>query len=286
LLGRRELNNAEWREVANDGAGAGQDDGQGGSGAPSGESKDSKDDKSDDGELVPVGRLKAALSAQERKYEAAMVAMRAEFEAFKAGAKSSSPQQDQPKRYTRTELKAAVSAEQITQDQADDIWAKQVKEEARDEALAAVRDDASRRTQQEQIDNDLTEYKRLAPEIRDKSSDKFEQISAEFQYLVKRGSPNNLATELAAIRAVLGPLDKLKTAKAERRAENHEEQSGGEGKGEKQKAGKKLVDTLSPREKKHYEGMIDKGHYKDWAAVEAELGFARPEVRRRQGARV
>lgn len=273
--------------MAKDGAGAGQDDGQGGSGAPSGESKDSKDDQSDDGEFVPVGRLKAALAAQERKHGAAIDAMRAEFDAFKAGAKSGSKdQQDQVKRYTRTELKAAVTAEQITQDQADDIWAKQVKEEARDEALAAVRDDASRRTQQEQIDNDLTEYKRLAPEIRDKSSDKFEQISAEFQYLVKRGSPNNLATELAAIRAVLGPLDKLKTAKAERRAENHEEQSGGEGKDKQQKTGKKLVDTLSPREKKHYEGMIDKGHYKDWGDVEKELGFARPEVRRRQGARV
>lgn len=273
--------------MAKDGAGAGQEDGQDGSGAPSGESKDSKDDKSDDGEFVPVGRLKAALSAQERKHESAMDAMRAEFEAFKAGAQSGSPQQGQPKRYTRAELKAAVSAEQITQDQADDIWVKQAKEETRDEVLAAVRDDASRRTQQEQIDNDLTEYKRLAPEIKDKTSDKFEQISAEFQYLCKRGSPNNLATELAAIRAVLGPLDKLKTAKAERRAENHEEQSGGEGKGDKQqKAGKKLVDTLSPREKKHYEGMIDKGHYKDWADVEKELGFARPEVRRRQGARV
>lgn len=271
--------------MAEAGAGAeGKPEGQDGSGAPLGEPKGSKDDKPDE-ELVPVSRLKAALSDQERRLRSENEALRAEFEAFKAGAKSSG-QQDEPKRFTRAELKAAVAAGQVTQDQADDIWSKQVENDLTAKAVAAAREDSSRRTQTEQIDLDLTEYKRLAPELRDKSSDTFDRVREEFQYLVRRGSPNNLATELAAIRAVLGPLDKLEKAKSAKRAESHEEQSGGEGRRESGKAGKKLVDTLSPREKTYYQGLIDRGHHKDWEEVEKVLGFARPEVRRRQGARV
>lgn len=268
-------------------AGAGADDtvGQDGSGAPSGGAKAPKDDTLDDGEFVPVGRFKAALADQARRSQEREDALRAEFEAFKAGSKSSKEEQDQPKRYSRVDLKAAVAAGQVTQDQADDIWAKQVKDEAREEAVAAAREDSSRRTQTEQIDRDLTAYKRLAPEIKDKTSDTFEKVRAEFQYMTRNGSPNNLATELAAIRAVLGPLDKLEKAKSATRSEDHDQQGGG-GRQEERKTGKKLVDTLSAREKEHYAGMIKRGHYKDWGEVEKELGFARPEVRRRQGARV
>lgn len=271
--------------MAAEGAGAdGKPDGQGGSGAPSGDSKESQDGKPDD-EFVPVSRFKAALADQARRSQEREDALRAEFEAFKSGAKSSKDQQDPPKRYSRVELKAAVSAGQVTQDQADDIWAKQVKDEAREEAVAAAREDSSRRTQQEQLDHDLNEYKRLAPEIKDRTSDTFEKVRTEFQYMTRNGSPKDLATELAAIRAVLGPLDKLEKAKSATRSEDHDQQGGG-GRQEERKAGKKLVDTLSPREKSYYQGLIDRGHHKDWGEVEKVLGFARPDVRRRQGARV
>lgn len=268
------------------GAGAdGKPDGQGGSGAPSGDPEGSQDGKPDD-EFVPVSRFKAALADQARRSQEREDALRAEFEAFKSGAKSSKDQQDQPKRYSRVELKAAVSAGQVTQDQADDIWAKQVKDEAREEAVAAAREDSSRRTQQEQLDHDLNEYKRLAPEIKDRTSDTFEKVRTEFQYMTRNGSPKDLATELAAIRAVLGPLDKLEKAKSATRSEDHDQQGGGGRQDGGGKAGKKLVDTLSPREKEHYDGMIKRGHYKDWGEVEKVLGFARTDVRRRQGARV
>src|SRR4051812_19471879 len=100
--------------AAAEGAGAdGKPDGQDGSGAPSGEPKGSQDGKPDDGEFVPVSRFKAALADQARRSQEREDALRAEFEAFKAGSKSSKEPQDPPKRYARAELKAAVAAGQV-----------------------------------------------------------------------------------------------------------------------------------------------------------------------------
>lgn len=262
------------------GAGAGQDDGQPGDGAPGGgKSKDDPKDGNADGEFVPKRQFIAALNSATEKYEA----LAREFEAFKAGGGGKPQANDQPKRHSRAELKAAVTAEQITQEQADDIWNKQVKDEIREEAVAAAREDARRESQQERIDTDIAQYKRLEPEIGDKSSETFGKIREEFQYLVRNGSPNNVATELAAIRGVLGPLDKLEKAKSARRAAEHHEESGAGGDGKPNKSGKSLFDQLDSRKKAHYERLISQGQYKDKAAVEAELKYAKPG--RQAGAR-
>lgn len=269
--------------------GAAGDAGKTGLGAPGAGSKDLENGKkAEDGdELVPASRLKAALENQARTHESQLGNLRAEFEAFKAGvSKVPEKQVEAPKRFTRAELSAAVKAEQITQEQADDIFAKQVTEDAKDGAVRAALEAVSGRTQQKEIDGDLAQYKRLEPGLRDRSSELFEKVRGEFQYLRERGSPDNLATELAAIRAVLGPVDKLEKAKSAARAAEHHEESGGGGEGSG-KGPKKVLDTLSAREKSHYQKLIDNGHHKDWAEVETLLkNHARPEVRRRAGAKV
>lgn len=263
-----------------EGAGAdGQDDdGQAGSGAPAGGS--SKDGSENDDKPITAKQLKAALESQKRHYEGKLDGQRAEFEAFKAGAGGRREEvAEPPKRHTAADLKAAVEANQITQVQSDEIWAKQVKDEAGDEAerraLAAV----SRQTTKDRVDADLTKYKRLAPEIMDEGSDTRQKVREEFTALVETGmparGPQALATELAAIRAVLGPLDKLEKARTARRHEEHDEQSGGGGEGRKSGQGKTAWDRLDARTKAHYEKGIAAGRYKDRAAVEAELKFAR-----------
>ena len=263
----------------NEGAGAdGQDDGsQAGSGAPAGGS--SKDGSENDDKPITAKQLKAALESQKRHYEGRLEGQRAEFEALKAGVggRKEDPVPEAPKRYTRAELKAAVDAGQINSDQSEEIWAKQVTEQAGEEAerraLAAV----SVRSTKERVDADLTKYKRLAPEIMDESSDVRRRIREEFTALAETGMPSRgpqaLATELAAIRAVLGPLDKLETARTARRHQESDEQSGG-GEGRKS-SGKTAWDRLDARQKAYYEKGIQAGRYKDKAAVEAELAFAR-----------
>lgn len=273
-----------------DANGAAGDAGKTGLGAPGAGSKDLENGKkAEDGdELVPASRLKAALENQERKHESQLGNLRAEFEAFKAGVSKQAPQdkQEAPKRFTRAELSAAVKADQITQEQADDIFAKQVTEDAKSGAVRAALEAVNGATQQKDIDNDLAQYRRLEPGLRDKGSELFERAKAEFDYLRSRGQPDNLVTELAAIRAVLGPLDKLEKAKSAARAAEHHEESGGGGEGGR-KDQKKVLETLSAREKSYYQKLIDNGHHKDWAEVETLLkNHARPEVRRRAGARV
>lgn len=269
--------------MQDDGAGAGQDDGQPGSGAPGGGSPEGGSDN--DEKPITAKQLKAALESQRRHYEGQIEQQRAEFDAFKAGANQQRPAKEDnaPKRYSRKELNDAVTAGRITQEQADDHWAQQTREEAREDAVAAATAAVAGRTTKERIDSDLAAYKRLKPEIMEAGTER-DKIREEFKYLVSIGKPNDISTELAAIRAVLGPLDKLQNAASARRSAETEQQGGG-GDSKPVKTGKKLVDQMDARGRTYYEHAIKQGRYKDWDAVEAELKFAPPQSRARLGIR-
>ena len=268
--------------IENEGAGAGQEDGQGGSGAPSGGSPEGGSEN-ETADAKFERRIKAALANQK-------ASLRAEFDAqlqaFRAGADSQQPKREEaPKRYTRKELNAAVEAGQISRDQADEVWDTQVRTEATEVAARTAREVVVGNATKERIDADLASYKRLKPEIMDKSSETRGKIVEEFTYLVGIGKPRDEATELAAIRAVLGPLEKLeRVARASRSEESHQE-SGGSGSGDRPKGGggKGLVDKLDARAKEHYEKGIKQGRYKDWKEVEAELKYATPQRRQQLG---
>lgn len=233
----------------------------------------------DEKEFVPKTQFLAALHNANQKYDA----LARQFEELKA---QGSKPAESAKRYTIAELNAAVRAEQITQGQADELYAKQTREDLKDEVTREVLSTVNSEARQERVGVDLSEYKRLAPEIMDEGSEVRAKVAEEFQYLVGIGQPRTLQTELAAIRAVLGPLEKLRVARSARREEESHEETGGGGESRNSRKAKSLVDTLTAREKDYYDGMIKKGQYKDWKAVEAELQFARPETRRKAGARV
>jgi hypothetical protein len=266
------------------GAGAGEDPGQAGSGAPAGGSPEGGSEKDELDEKFEK-RIKAALANQRAHYETQLGNVRAEFESFKEGVNKSQPAKGaEPKRYTRQDLKAGVDAGQISQEQADDVWAKQVENDAVERATKAATDAVSQRATKERIDTDIGSYKRLKPEIMENGSEVREKVREEYNYLVGLGAPGNTATELAAIRAVLGPLEKLEKSSSARRSEDHDQQ-GGSDTGGKPRGGssKKLVDHLDARAKEHYEKGIKQGRYKDWTEVEAELKFATPARRAQMG---
>jgi hypothetical protein len=271
--------------VAKDGEGAGADedlDGQDGNGAPSGGPQDGGSENDD--KPITAKQLKAALESQKRHYEGQLAGQRAEFEAFKEGVGKQTPAPaDKPTVYTKAQLKAAVDAGSITQEQADDQWERQREAELTARAETVALEAVSRQTTQERITSDLSEYKRLKPEIMDPGSETRAKIADEYKYLVETGSAKSVATELAAIRAVLGPLDKLKNASKARRAPEHEEQGGSGGEGKTQKTGNALVDKLDTRWRDHYDKGIKQGRYKDWKEVETELKHAPPQTRARMG---
>ena len=261
------------------GAGDGENTVQGGSGAPSGGS--SEDGSENDDKPISARQLKAALASQRVAFEEKLAAKDREFAAFKAG--TGTKPADLPKVYTKAELKAGVDAGQITQDQADSIWDTQRETQVSEKARLAAEEAVNRKATQERIDSDLSSYKRLKPEIMEEGSETRESIKAAFKRMTSRGSPANEATELAAIEAVLGPLDKLENAaKATRSQESHQESGGGKPAGGGG-SGKKLVDHLKGEAKEYYAEQIKKGLHKDWDSVEKELKYASRGVRQRLG---
>jgi hypothetical protein len=262
-------------------------EGDAGGGAAEGESSEEggsgEGQQPKDGEFVPRTQLIAALNNAEQKRERELATLRAEFEAKLA--KATEKPAETPKRYSRADLLAAVANQQITQEQADTEWERQIREDALATATQAAREIVTTAKQTETVTSQIDQYKALEPEIMAQGSEIRDRIQQEYTYLLGLGDKHCEATQLKAIRAVLGPVEKLKAAKSGRTShEGHRETGGGGGAGPKGGQGNL---KLSAKERTHYEGKVGPGKlYKDWKAVEDELKFARPETRQRHGAPV
>lgn len=264
------------------------DGGDAGGGATGGE--DGSGGKSKDGEkAISESQLKAILRSANEKHEREMRELRAEMEQKLTDRAAPA---EKPKRYTRAELNAAVEAKQITQEQADAQIEAQIREDARSDAALVANETVTAAQQKVRVDTEIARYKVVAPEILDDAHETRQRIKDEFQALVDLGDdPRQLSTQLKAIRAVLGPVEKLERARNGKPAhESHREfgGGGGESQGGKKKDDDSALtyDDLSPREKAHYDKGIASGLYKDKAAVNAELKFAKPHIRQKYGARV
>lgn len=227
-------------------------------------------------DVVPKAQFLAALKSANEKY----AALEARLDAVVARAE---PKVVEPRRYSRAELNAMVAAGTATQDAADAQMDLQLREDAKAEATRVSTEIISQAQRKSLVDSEIAKYRVLAPEIMDDAHETRDRIKEEFQYLLGLGDSPSVETQLKAIRAVLGPLDRLERARSGKRdIESHQDTGGGSG----TKTPKTLMDTLSTREKDYYGDMIKKGQYKDWKAVEEELKFARPDIRRKAGARV
>lgn len=191
---------------------------------------------------------------------------------------------------TRAELLRLVEEGSLTQLDADSIWEKQIKDGAAAAAVAQVRAVTNAEATERQAQAKLMGYREIVPAVWEMGSPEHAKVAAEFERLVNLGAnPKSLATEAAALRAVHGDLETLQASKKSSRpgpAESHTETGGGKPPGEGGAGEDGVPKGLSSREKEHYEAGIKAGRYKDWAAVNAELKFANPALRRRMGAKV
>lgn len=254
--------------------------GDAGSGADGGGS--SKDGSGGDKDVVPKSQFIAALNSAEAKRERELASLRQEFE---AKLEAATAKRDQPKTYTRQELRAAVEAGQITQEQADAEVERQIRAETRAAAEQTAHETVTLVERRKQIDGEINRYKAVAPEILDDSSETRQAIKVEFSKLVELGDdPKDLSTQYKAIRAVLGPVERLEKARSgTSQHDTHRETGGGGGGGGGGKKTGKLSDQLNSAARKHYEKQIEQGLVKDWAAVDDELKYASPNVRQRLG---
>lgn len=256
-----------------------------GGGAPGGEDEVNKVKPKDD-EVVPKTQFIAAINSANQKYNA----LEAKFNELQAAVAAKPAPVERPKRYTRAELNALVENRQITQEQADTQMDFQTREDAKAEAKRVATETVTAAQQKDRVDTEIARYKAVAPEILDDAHETRQRIKDEFAALIELGDdPRKLSTQLKAIRAVLGPVEKLERARNGKPAfESHREYGGSEradpGGRKKKGDGTLTYDDLSPREKAHYDKGIQSGLYKDKAAVNAELAFAKPHIRQKYGA--
>lgn len=181
-------------------------------------------------------------------------------------------QQTQPQ-YSWEQLQAAVDAGQLTFAKALEIrdaqlfkeWEK--KQQVREQQFAKI----------STVSTEMAEYKKLVPNVTVPGSTERQKVEQEFGYLVQLwGRPDTkekeLAMELAAARAAFGDLHSLKTKQQlSSKPLEKEPFMDTPSKAQKQETKKDFRSTLSTREVKHYERMIEKGRYPGgWADVEKE----------------
>lgn len=236
---------------------------------------------------IPASRLSAALKSQAETHKAELEAANAKIEAANAKAREiearmaameqKAPAAQQPQRYTRSQLNAAVTAGQVTQDWADDTWDAQLRAEVIATSTTVARNENTAAQQRGKVDAEIARYTKLEPGILKDGHDVRERIKTEFKYLVGLGdSAQSVNTELKAIRMVLGNIDQFEAARSGRADhESHRETGGGgDGSGNRGAGGKSLYDQLDDASKAHYDKMLNAGQYKDKAEIEAELKWA------------
>lgn len=236
-------------------------------------------------ESIPRSRFVAALNNATDKYSALETKYKA-LESRLAQSATTPP----PREFARSELLAAVDKGQMTLEQADAVWEKQIITRATNEARTVAGQELSQREVARRVDAEMRRYKELVPGVMQEGSKERERVSAEYRFMVSLGSPEGRETELAALRAVYGSTEKIERARGADTALDSEQQSGGAGGGtgrdDAANKGGDLARTLTARERDFYQKQIDGGRYKDWAAVNEELKFANPATRRKMGAKV
>ena len=209
-----------------------------------------------DGSWVPVDRLKDV----SRKLKETRAELAAERQ--KAG-----PAVQAPKTWSLNELNAEVAAGRMTQDSANQLWEDQIVDRAVGKARAVSTIESRTQTQVEE----LAEYQRLIPDLEDPASTEFSRVEKEYKhYLNYLGMPDSSGTMLVAARAVLGPIEAIRAAKAAtiRGGEAYRETGSGPGGGGRKPT---TLESLSPRQKDYYRRAIENGAYPGWDAVAEEL---------------
>ena len=186
------------------------------------------------------------------------------------------PQDNTQRDYSVVELDNAVSAGQITQAQRDQIFATQIERKAETRAQAAAVQAFESATRENTLDTQLQQYAQVAPDVAREGSPLRQRVASEFEFLVSNGAPRNLTTELAAVRAVMGPLERAKQyAQGRRRGPDMGADSYGGSMTPTERRAEDAFSRLDHGKQQHYQKLINNGVYADKHAVLQELNWRR-----------
>jgi hypothetical protein len=178
-------------------------------------------------------------------------------------------------------LEAGIAEGRITRAQASE-WREQAVIKQAEQAIQTRIDLIQQR---QAITFDLNRYIVAVPDLNDRASDIRQRVDTEFDYILDtQGIDTRVLTpdkrrvyELQAIRAVLGPIENVRTP-SRPTPESHMEVAGNQNKPvPKANPDQALLDGLKPDQVAYYRKGIENGQYKDWAEVVAELKWQPPK---------
>lgn len=189
---------------------------------------------------------------------------------------------------TREQIRARVEAGEMSEAEANDYLLEQRLNDMKSEIVESITTTTAQQQRESLVTEQIKAYQAKVPSVMAAGSPERTRVVQEFDYLTKTlGMPPDGRAELQALRSVLGPVESLGN-KADGTPEHHQETSGSGG-GDESQGGSQNTDgapsDLSSAEKKYYADQIEKGIYKDWDAVKAELKYANTHLRQRMGAR-
>lgn len=178
--------------------------------------------------------------------------------------------------YSVTELDNAVVNGQITQTQRDQIFATQIERKAMAQATQAATQIIETNNRETTLDSQLQQYASLAPDVAREGTPLRQRVAQEFEFLVQNGAPRDLTTELAAVRSVMGPLERAKQyAQGRRRGPEFGRDSYGGSMTPLERRASDAFDRLDPAKQQYYQKLITQGLYADKKAVISELNWKR-----------
>ena len=177
-------------------------------------------------------------------------------------AKQAVPAVATPPVVTREQLQAAVDEGTITQAQADQETARQMREELRTDLTKDLRAEQAATQQQAALQAEFDRYVAARPDLKVDGSPDLATAMSEVAALVKLGHPNTLLTEVTALRKVFGPSERIVETTRQTR-ETHQE-SVGVGHDPAGKGGSGWKKGLSSRQVAAFEAELNKkgGQYK------------------------
>lgn len=193
----------------------------------------------------------------------------------------SAPAQE-PKEYTRTQLRSFVESGDVTQEQADDYWDAQVERKS-DAKFAELKKEMSHQVVEgntaQSLSSEVDKYMEHIPGVSEAGHEDREKLQIAYNRLAARlgmpekGSKRDLELQVLALEDAFGPVSKL----GKRTRQNNERETMQETGGDSSKSStpeKGILKDLSPEKKAYYESRVGPNKlYANWDAVKEELEY-------------
>lgn len=217
--------------------------------------------------------LKAALEAERGKRQAAEERARG-LEQTVAGLEGrikgleTSREQAKPQQLSEAQLRQAVADERMTEEDAEAYRRQNFRQEIVGEVKKTVADTVAESQRLTDVSGKIARYKVVYPDLTDLASENRAKVKAEFDELVALGDdPNDIGTELKALRAAFGGIEAIEAAGRRKPPETHQE-TGGQGGGGEGEGGEGWPKDMPADTRRYYQDLVGRGIYTQKSAIE------------------